>query len=173
MSHAISQSLLPEFDHEMATTRRVLERVPDDRPSFAPHPKSMRLDRLAGHVSEMPWWAEVTLAGSEFDVNPPGGPQQPAVTMTSRAGMLADFDARVQRARALLAGTSDAAMLETWSLKAGGQTVLAMPRVAVMRSFVMNHLVHHRAQLAVYLRMNDVPVPSIYGPSADEGQMGR
>jgi uncharacterized damage-inducible protein DinB len=92
--------------------------------------------------------------------------------MTSRAAMLAEFDAKVQTARALLAGTTDATMMETWSLKAGGQTVMAMPRVAVLRSFVMNHLIHHRAQLAVYLRMNDVPVPSIYGPSADEGQMG-
>ncbi|MGE0393711.1 MAG: DinB family protein [Vicinamibacterales bacterium] len=172
MSHAISQALLPEFDHEMATTRRVLERVPEDRPDFRPHPKSFTLARLAGHVSEIPWWAEVTLAGTEFDVNPVDGPAQTAVTMTSRAQMLADFDARVQKARALLAATTDAAMMETWSLKAAGNTVLAMPRVAVMRSFVMNHLIHHRAQLAVYLRMNDVPVPSIYGPSADEGQMG-
>ena len=165
-------SLLPEFDHEMATTRRVLERVPEDRGGFKPHPKSMSLERLAGHVSEIPWWAEVTLEGSEFDVNPPGGAPQPAVTMTSRAAMLADFDAKVRKARTLLAGTPDAAMMETWSLKAGGATVLSMPRVAVLRSFVMNHLIHHRAQLAVYLRMNDVPVPSIYGPSADEGQMG-
>ncbi len=172
MSHAISQSLLPEFDHEMATTRRVLERVPEDRAAFKPHPKSMSLDRLAGHVSEIPWWAEVTLKATEFDVAPVDGPKQAAVTMTSRAAMLAEFDAKVQTARALLAGTTDATMMETWSLKAGGQTVMAMPRVAVLRSFVMNHLIHHRAQLAVYLRMNDVPVPSIYGPSADEGQMG-
>jgi uncharacterized damage-inducible protein DinB len=172
MSHAISQSLLPEFDHEMATTRRVLERVPEDRASFRPHPRSMTMDRLAGHVSEIPWWAEVTLNGSKFDMNPVGGPAQAAVTMTTRLALLAAFDAKVQTARALLVGTTDAAMMETWSLKSGGQTVLAMPRVAVLRSFVMNHLVHHRAQLAVYLRMNDVPVPSIYGPSADEGQMG-
>lgn len=123
-------------------------------------------------MSEIPWWAEETLGASEFDVNPPGGSQQPAVTMTSRAAMLAAFDEKVRKARALLAATTDAAMMETWTLKAGGHTILAMPRVAVMRTFVMNHLIHHRAQLAVYLRMNDVPVPSIYGPSADEGQMG-
>ena len=170
MSHAISQSLLPEFDHEMAVTRRVLERVPEDRAAFRPHPKTMALDRLAGHVSEIPWWAEMTLGSDAFDVNPVDGTRQAAVTMSSRAAMLADFDARVQKARAFLAGTTDAAMMETWSLKAGGTTVMVMPRVAVMRSFVMNHLIHHRAQLAVYLRMNDVPVPSIYGPSADEGQ---
>lgn len=172
MSHAISQSLLPEFDHEMATTRRVLERVPEDRLAFRPHPKSMAMDRLAGHVSEIPWWALVTLSGAEFDANPVNGPKQTAATMVTRAETLAAFDAKVQEARALLAGTTDAAMMETWSLKNAGKTVIAMPRLAVLRSFVMNHLIHHRAQLAVYLRMNDVPVPSIYGPSADEGQLG-
>lgn len=172
MSHAISQSLLPEFDHEMATTRRVLERVPEDRLAFRPHPKSMTMERLAGHVSEIPWWAEVTLNGPEFDVAPVDGPKQSAATMTTRAELLAAFDAKVEKARGLLAGTTDAAMMEPWSLKAGGKVVLSMPRVAVLRSFVMNHLIHHRAQLAVYLRMNDVPVPSIYGPSADEGQLG-
>ncbi len=170
MPHTISQSLLPEFDHEMATTRRVLERVPEDRGAFRPHPKSMTLARLAGHGAEVPWWAVETLRGSEFDVAPLDGPKAEAVTMTTRAAMLAAFDERVQEARGLLAATTDAAMMETWSLKAGGRTVMAMPRVAVMRSFVMNHLIHHRAQLAVYLRMNDVPVPAIYGPSADEGQ---
>ena len=91
--------------------------------------------------------------------------------MTTRAALLAGFDEQVRQARALLAATSDASMMETWTLKSGGQTILAMPRVAVLRSFVMNHLIHHRAQLAVYLRMNDVPVPSMYGPSADEGQL--
>lgn len=173
MSHIISQSLLPEFDHEMATTRRVLERVPEDRPDFRPHPKSMPLARLAGHVAEIPWWAEMSLGQPEFDMQPPGAPKPEAATMTSRAAMLATFDQKVQVARTLLASTSDAAMQELWSLKHGGQTVMAMPRIAVVRSFVLNHLIHHRAQLAVYLRLNDVPVPSIYGPSADEGQMGQ
>ena len=171
MSSAISQSLLPEFDHEMATARRVLERVPEDRAEFRPHPKSMTLARLAGHVSEIPLWAVMTLREHELDVNPPGGAPMTAATMTTRATLLASFDALVAQARALLADTGDAAMMETWTLKSGGQAILAMPRVAVLRSFVMNHLIHHRAQLAVYLRMNDVPVPSIYGPSADEGSM--
>ena len=91
--------------------------------------------------------------------------------MASRAALLATFDEQVRQARALLAATSDASMMETWTLKSADRVIMAMPRVAVMRSFVMNHLIHHRAQLAVYLRMNDVPVPSIYGPSADEGAM--
>lgn len=171
MSATISQALLPEFDHEVATTRRVLERVPEDRLAFKPHPKSMAMDRLAGHVSEIPFWAVMTLSQSELDVNPPGGAPMKAAVMTGRAELLAAFDAQVQQARTLLAGTTDMAMMELWTLKSGGAAVMAMPRVAVFRSFVMNHLVHHRAQLALYLRMNDVPVPSIYGPSADEGQM--
>lgn len=172
MSSAISQSLLPEFDHEMATTRRVLERVPEDRAEFRPHPRSMTLARLAGHVSEIPLWAVMTLGRDELDLNPPGGAQMTAATMTTRTALLSSFDALVEQARALLAAAGDQSMMEPWTLKSGGQSLMAMPRVAVLRSFVMNHLIHHRAQLAVYLRMNDVPVPSIYGPSADEGQMG-
>jgi len=171
MSHTISQSLLPEFDHEMATTRRVLERVPEDAAGFTPHPKSMTMARLAGHVAEIPLWAVMTLGRDEFDMAPLDGPTMEALVMSDRASLLADFDAQVLQARGLLQDVTDDRMMQPWSLKSGGQTVMAMPRVAVLRSFVLSHLVHHRAQLAVYLRMNDVPVPSIYGPSADEGAM--
>ncbi len=172
MPTMISQSLLPEFDHETANTRKTLERVPDDKPDFKPHPKSMSLARLAGHLAELPMWATMTLGQSELDLNPPGSSQPPqAYVMSSRAEALARFDEHVKQARELLASTTDEAMMQPWTLKNGGQTVMSMPRVAVLRGFVMSHMIHHRAQLGVYLRMNDVPVPSIYGPSADEGGM--
>ena len=171
MSTNISQSLLPEFDVEIANTRKTLERVPEGNPDFRPHPKSMTLARLAGHVAEIPMWGLMTLGQDELDMNPVGGSQYAPYVMNSRKDALAKFDENVKKTRDMLASTTDEAMMKTWTLKNGGRTVLAMPRVAVMRSFVMNHMVHHRAQLGVYLRMNDVPVPSIYGPSADEGGM--
>jgi uncharacterized damage-inducible protein DinB len=172
VSQTISQSLLPEFDREVASTRKTLERVPEGRSDFRPHPKSMTLARLAGHLAEIPTWATVTLAQNAFDVNPPGGGQQPqAYVMTTRQALLQKFDDEVGKARALLVSTDDASMSAVWTLKNGGQIVMTMPRMAVFRSFIVNHMIHHRAQLGVYLRMNDVPVPSIYGPSADEGSM--
>jgi uncharacterized damage-inducible protein DinB len=169
MSTTISQSLLPEFDREMASTRKTLERVPEGNPDFRPHPKSMSLGRLAAHVAEIPMWAVVSLTQDEFDVG--GRRPEDAFVMTSRQSVLDRFDEELSKARAALADTSDADMMKTWSLKRGGTTIMAMPKIAVLRSMVMNHIIHHRAQLGVYLRMNDVPVPSIYGPSADESGM--
>ena len=171
MSHSISQSLLPEFDHEIANTRKTLERVPEDKPDFRPHDKSMPLAHLAGHLADVPMWAVMTLTQDELDVNPADGPKFTPSVMTSRAELLATFDARVKQTREALAATTDEAMMQPWTLKSGGQQVLSMPRVAVMRSFIMNHMIHHRAQLGVYLRMNNIPVPGLYGPSADEGMM--
>jgi uncharacterized damage-inducible protein DinB len=169
MSMTISQSLLPEFDREMASTRKTLERVPEGRADFRPHPKSMSLGRLAGHVAEIPMWAVVSLTQDAFDVG--GRRPEDAFVMTSRQSILDRFDAEMTKARAALAETSDADMMKTWSLKRGDATIMAMPKVAVLRGMVMNHMIHHRAQLGVYLRMNEVPVPSIYGPSADESGM--
>jgi uncharacterized damage-inducible protein DinB len=171
MSTTISQSLLPEFDVEMANTRKTLERVPENNPDFRPHQKSMPMARLAGHLAEIPMWASMTLQQDELDMQPQGGAQQAPYVMSSRKDALARFDDEVTKARALLTSATDESMMRTWTLKSGGRTILAMPKVAVLRSFVMNHMVHHRAQLGVYLRMNNVPVPSIYGPSADEGTM--
>jgi uncharacterized damage-inducible protein DinB len=172
MPQNISQSLLPEFDMEVANTRKTLERVPEGRFEFRPHAKSMTLGRLAGHVAEIPMWAMMTLGHDELDMNPPGGgPRPPSYTMTTRQALIEKFDEEAKKARTLLVSTDDASMMATWTLKNGGQNVMAMPRVAVFRSFIMNHMIHHRAQLGVYLRMNDVPVPSTYGPSADEGGM--
>jgi uncharacterized damage-inducible protein DinB len=161
---AIADTLLPEFDREMTITRKLLERVPEDRFPWKPHPKSMSLVELATHLATLPSWGAVTLSQSEIDM---GGPN-PNTAATSRTDLLARFDKNVADTRAALTGKSDAEMMAPWSLKQNGQTLFTMPKTAVWRAFVLNHLVHHRGQLSVYLRLNDVPVPAMYGPSADE-----
>jgi uncharacterized damage-inducible protein DinB len=167
---AINQSLLGEFDHEMASARKSIERVPDDKFGWKPHTKSMTMGALAGHIAMIPSWAKMTLETPQFDVSPGGQPvQQPQ--LKTRAEVLAFFDKAVPEARAAIAGASDETMMQPWALLNGGKTVFSMPRVAVLRSMIMNHMVHHRAQLGVYLRLNDLPVPAIYGPSADETGM--
>ncbi len=164
---SISQSLLPEFDHEMANTRKVLERIPEDRFNWKPHEKSYTLQKLAMHVGTIPTWMGVTLTTSRLDLSQPFTPPAAA----SRAELLAMFDRNAAEARAALAGATDAAMAEPWTLASGAKAFFTMPRVAVIRSFVLNHLIHHRAQLTVYLRLTNVPVPGMYGPSADEAGM--
>ena len=167
----ISDAILPEFQQEMTTTRKLLERIPEDKLDWAPHAKSMTLGRLAGHIAEMPGWAVPTMKQDSLDVNPPGGaPYQPAVA-TSRKQVLDIFDKNVASAVAAIQGAADEAMLKPWSLLSGGKAMFTMPRMAIVRLMMMSHVIHHRGQLSVYLRMHDVPVPSIYGPSADEGQM--
>ena len=168
MSTSLSQSLLPEFDHEMANTRKTLERVPEGVPDFTPHARSMTLARLAGHVADIPRWAILGLDRREFDMEPVDQPTPVPADMTSRPALLADFDGKVAGARALLVAATDDVMLQMWTLKKGGHTILSMPRVTVLRTFVLNHIIHHRAQLGVYLRLNNIAVPSLYGPSADE-----
>ena len=158
-------ALLPEFDHEMSVTRKLLERVPDGTFDWKPHPKSMSLGQLAQHVATIPMWGSVTVTQEELDVA--GFPPVPVAQ--TRADLLALFDRHVRDTRAALAGRSDAELMVPWTLKNSGQTIFSMPRAAVWRSFVLSHLVHHRGQLSVYLRMHDVPLPSMYGPSADEG----
>jgi uncharacterized damage-inducible protein DinB len=160
----IVDSLIPEFDHEMATTRKVLERVPEDRFEWKPHEKSFPLGILATHVATLPMWATETLMRSQIDLV---GNTQPTAA-ASKSELLAAFDKNTTDARAALAGKSDAELMAMWSLKRNGKTVFSMPKTTVLRSFVLNHLIHHRAQLTVYLRLLDIPVPSIYGPSADE-----
>lgn len=160
----LADALVPEFDHEMVTTRKLLERVPEDKFDWKPHAKSMTLGALATHVANIVWWGEVTLDKPEFNAEG----QQVAAPAASRAELLEAFDKNVRTTRASLAAKSDAELMAPWSLKNGKQTFFTMPKAAVWRSFVMNHLVHHRAQLSVYLRMHDVPLPAMYGPSADE-----
>jgi uncharacterized damage-inducible protein DinB len=165
---SIAQSFLPEFDHEMATTRRLLERTPEANADWQPHPKSMTLSKLAIHLATLPMWGTMTVRASEFDMNPPEGQSFKPPTWAGHAALLATFDAAVKEAREAIAGASDAELMAPWALKNGGHVVFSLPRVAVLRSFMMNHIIHHRGQYSVYLRLNDVPVPSIYGPTADE-----
>jgi uncharacterized damage-inducible protein DinB len=164
---AISASLLPEFDHEMATTRTVLERMPADKFGYKPHDKSMTLGVLAGHIAEMPGWAPAAILADSLDLANYKSP-----SANTPVEILATFDKNVAGARAAIAGASDETLFKNWSLTRGGQTLMTMPKIAVVRSFMLNHVIHHRGQLSVYLRLNNVPVPSIYGPSADEGSLG-
>ncbi|MGE5114118.1 MAG: DinB family protein [Acidobacteriaceae bacterium] len=165
---ALRDALLPEFDREMAGTRKVLERVPEDKLGWKPHEKSGTLGWLAAHVARLPQWASMTLTTEELDNSPPGGePPRPNLP-TSRQELLDWFDKLSLEARNALANASDEDMLKGWTLLKGGQKLFTMPRAAVLRSFVMNHLIHHRGQLTVYLRMNGAPLPGLYGPSADE-----
>jgi len=164
----ISESLLPEFDREMANTRKVLERCPEDKFGWKPHPKSFSMGALATHLARMQEWAVLTMQQDSFDVAPPGEPPYQEDPAASRSQLLALFDKNVTAARAALASASDEQFAAKWSLLAAGQTILTMPRLDCIRSYVMNHGIHHRAQLTVYLRLNDVPVPALYGPSADE-----
>ena len=165
---ALSDALLPEFDHEMANTRKTLERVPDGKSDWKPHEKSMTLARLSSHLAEIPTWTAATLEHDSLDLAPPGQPPYQPVVLQSRQQVLDAFDKNVAAARAAIARCSDADFVKPWSLLMTGQTLFTLPRIAVLRSFVMNHTIHHRAQLGVYLRLNDIAVPSIYGPSADE-----
>jgi len=165
----LNQSLLPEFDHEMANTRKTLERVPEDKFAWKPHEKSFSMVGLATHLATLPSWAVVTIQQDSIDIAPEGVPPPTNEPAKSREDLLATFDRNVAAARNALAEANDEALLKTWTLLKGGKEIFSLPRVAALRSFVMNHNVHHRAQLGVYLRLNDVPVPSIYGPSADEG----
>lgn len=160
-------SLLPEFDREMGLTRRALERVPDGQFDFRPHPTSVTLGRLAEHLTEMPQWATMTMTERGIEMTTQRPPEY--VRPATRAAVLAQFDSYLKAGRANVAGKTDAEFFAPWTLKAGGKEVFTMPKIAVMRNFVMNHMIHHRGQLMVYLRMLGVPVPSIYGPSGDEG----
>ena len=161
---ALRDSLLPELKREMAVTRKTLERVPADRLDYQPHPKSFTLGALAQHLATVPMWGAMTLNTADLDISGPR-PQEHDATV---AAILARFDKNLADFTAALTGASDEALLAPWSLKSGSQVHFTMPRLAVLRGMVMNHAVHHRAQLGVYLRLLDVPVPSMYGPSADE-----
>ena len=164
---AIRDALLPEFDREMATARKVIERVPAEKFGYKPHDKSMTMGRLAAHIAEMPAWATSGITLDALDISG-YNPFEPKST----AALLEAFDKNVADAHNAIAGVSDETLMKNWSLKKGDVTLMTMPKIAVVRSFVLNHVIHHRGQLSVYLRLNDIAVPSIYGPSADEGSMG-
>ncbi|HEX4562591.1 MAG TPA: DinB family protein [Gemmatimonadales bacterium] len=163
----LSQMMLHEFDQEMVATRKMLERVPDGNPEWRPHDKSMTLGRLATHVAELPHWTGRALMEPGFDVMP-GGVRRPPLVVESTRERLALFDQRAADARATLAGTSDDTFNESWSFIRGGTPAWTATRYYGYRRMMQNHLIHHRAQLGVYLRQLGVPIPGMYGPSADE-----
>jgi uncharacterized damage-inducible protein DinB len=160
----ISQALLPEFEQEMQNTRKILERVPEGKDDYKPHEKSMTLSRLASHVAELPGWGKTTLETEVLNLEPG---MQPFIA-TSKQQLLENFDKNVREARHAIEKASDSDWMKMWTMNFSGKQIMSMPRVAIMRGVVMNHLIHHRAQLGVYLRLNEVEIPGMYGPSADE-----
>ena len=164
---ALVDALLPEFDHEVASTRRLLARLPDDQLAWQPHPKSMTLGSLATHLSELGSWGQETLNSPAVDFETMTRPAD-YVPPGTRQAILELFEQNMAGARSALVGKTDAELMAPWTLRRGAQEFFTMPKASCWRTFVMNHLIHHRGQLTVYLRQHDVPLPSIYGPSADE-----
>jgi uncharacterized damage-inducible protein DinB len=162
---SISQLLLPEFDQEMENTRKMLACVPDGKWDWKPHEKSMSLGRLSGHIAELPSWGATMMETDLFELNPE---EYKAYIADSPADLVETFEKHRAKAREAIVSAGDEAFQKTWTMKFGGKTVMSLPRVAVMRGMFMNHLIHHRAQLSVYLRLLDVPFPGMYGPTADE-----
>lgn len=161
----ISELLLPEFDHEMKTTRLTLERVPFDKQGYKPHAKSMPLEKLAPHVAELAGFGTTVLTTPELDFSTATSRQRPPFEL---AGLLKAFDENVAKARAALLATKDDAWMQPWKLSFQGKPIFNGMRFLAYRQMFLNHLVHHRAQLGVYLRMNDKALPATYGPSADD-----
>ena len=168
---SLSQSLLPEFDHEMANTRKVLERIPENKLNWKVHEKSNTIGWVGMHMAGILGWVDLTLNRDSLDIAPVGAEPYRTPVPNSRQEILDQFDKNLATARAAIATASDEQVMKPWSLLMKGEVVFTMPRAAVLRSFVLNHMIHHRAHLCVYLRLNDVPVPALYGPSADEQGM--
>jgi uncharacterized damage-inducible protein DinB len=163
-----AETVLPEFDQEMANTRKVLERIPDDKLDWQAHPKSHTIGWNANHVADLPNWLVETLTKPSLDIAPVGGKPYVFAKLTSRQEILELFDRNVAAARKAIAEVKDEDMASLWSLERGGKSIFTMPRSAVVRGVILNHIIHHRAHLCVYLRLNDIPVPGMYGPSGDE-----
>ncbi len=167
-SNNIASALIAEMEQEARVTRTCLERVPEEKFDWKPHEKSMPFGRLAAHVAEMFSWTPATLQHPELDFAKfDYKPFEPATT----ADLVEYLDKNVAEAIDTLRNTPDEVFMENWTMRNGETVYFTLPKAAVMRSFVMSHIIHHRGQLSVYLRLNDIAVPSIYGPSADEGQM--
>lgn len=163
----IAETMLAELDHEMAGTRRMLAAIPHDRASFRPHPRSVSMVELASHLASIPTWITRAIETGEFDISPPGAPHA-RPRQLPMAQVLETFDANVRSARATLAAADDERMRQTWQLKKNGAVVATLPRAHVVRSFALSHMIHHRGQLSVYLRLVDALVPGVYGPTADD-----
>lgn len=164
----ISEALLPEFDQESGITKAVLERCPEAKFNFKPHAKSWELITLATHLANLPYWAIITMKQEGFDMAPPGEQPYKEEPFKTTAELVEKFAKNTAEARTALAEASDEEFSKGWTLLNAGTPLFTMPRIVCMRTFVMNHGIFHRGQLAVYLRLIDVPVPPIYGPSADE-----
>ena len=164
----LSQPLIAELQHEAATTRKILERIPAEKFGFQPHEKSMTFERLAIHVAEMFDWITTTMTTPELDFST--REFEPYEVKTTDE-LVEFFDGCIERATEALQNASDEDFMDTWTMRNGEQIYFTMPKIQVLRTFCLNHIYHHRGQLSVYLRLNDIPVPEIYGPSADEGQM--
>jgi uncharacterized damage-inducible protein DinB len=165
----IADALLPEFDQEAANTRKVLERVPTDKFGYRPHPKSFELGKLAQHVATIYSWGADVLTSESFDVAPVNGPAYRPPVARDSGELVAMFDRFRDDLRTALKATENEAFGKQWSLLSGGKPIFTMSRIAVLRGMVFNHLIHHRAQITVYLRLLEIAVPGLYGPSADEG----
>jgi uncharacterized damage-inducible protein DinB len=166
MSYA--ETVLQEFDQEMAKTRKVLERIPEDKLGWRAHPKSNTIGWNVNHLAEIPGWTDGILTRPSWDIAPADGEGYQSPKLTTRREILDLFDRNVAAGRKAIAGVSDEEVSQQWSLLQAGKPMFTMPRATVIRNFVLNHLIHHRAILCVYLRLNDVPVPGMYGPSGDE-----
>lgn len=165
---SIAASLLPEFDHEIANTRRILERIPRDCMAWQPHEKSMSMGKLATHIIDLARMLPVIVSDDALDLFPEGREPFEAREALPAGQLVEAFDSEIAAGRALLAGASDERLMRPWSLQNAGYTIFTMPRVGAYRAAVLNHMVHHRGQLTVYLRLTGTPVPGMYGPSADE-----
>jgi hypothetical protein len=166
----ISELVIPEYDAEIATTRTVLQRVPDGRGEWKPHPKSFPLGHLAQLVARLPGWAPMMMQRTELDIAPASGPRFPGYSFETTATLVAEFEKNAAAGRSALASASDEDYNVPWTLKKTGVVMMNGPRYQLLRSMVLNHIVHHRAQLGLYLRMLDLKVPMMYGPTADEGR---
>jgi uncharacterized damage-inducible protein DinB len=163
----LGQILKSELLHEAVSTRKMLERIPAEKMTWKPHEKSMALGRIAGHIVEMFGWTNPVLTQDEIDFANPYAPK----VYNNAAELVADFDKNIAEAAELLGSVSNETMGESWALRNGEHVIVELPKAAIMRTLVMNHIIHHRGQMAVYLRLLDIPVPSVYGPSADEQTM--
>lgn len=160
-----AEKFLAEFDAEAATTRKMFERVPDAQLSWKPHEKSMSLGRLAGHTAEMPGWMVNTIELDSYGADPS---TYKAFEASSQKELIDTFQRYAAEARKALTGVTDDHLQKTWTLTVAGRQIFSTPRYAVLQSFLLNHMIHHRGQLSVYLRLLDIPVPGMYGPTADE-----
>ncbi len=166
--NTLGQAIAAELRHEAISTRKMLERFPEDKADWSPHEKSMKLAQLASHIADVPNWIRPTVTQEELDFSKD---EYKTTEFTTAEELVGHFDKSLKDALEVLQTASDEDLMITWRLRSGEEIFFEMPRIQVLRSMVMNHLIHHRGQYSVYLRLNDVPLPGVYGPTADEQTM--